>query len=195
MAERAASIPRERWAEVGGFRDEVVKERTGRSWEEWVRELDAAGAREMPHREIAKLVSSHGVGGWWSQGVTVGYERIRGLREVHQRRAGSFEASRSRTFDADVEALYELFADARKRKRWLPEGFARIRTGTSPKSMRVDWSDGTQLHVGFTPRGPGRASVALTQVKLPAREDVERVKRFWGERFDALAAVIGRMRA
>jgi hypothetical protein len=185
------AIPRAKWAEVGGFRDEVVKERTGRSWEEWVRELDASGARKMTHGEIAQLVSAQGVGGWWSQGVTVGYERIVGLRDVNQRRAGGYEASRSRTFDADAGTLYAMFADGRRRKRWLPEGFARVRTATEPKSLRVDWSDGTQLHVWITPKGPNRATVAVTQVKLPEKAGVERAKAFWGERFDALADALG----
>ena len=41
----------------------------------------AGAAAKLEHGAIARLVSEHGAGDWWSQMVTVGYERIRGLRE------------------------------------------------------------------------------------------------------------------
>jgi hypothetical protein len=52
-----------------------------------VHALDYLGAKEMSHREIAALVSKkYKIDGWWSQTVTVGYERINGLRARGQRR-------------------------------------------------------------------------------------------------------------
>ena len=46
------------------------------------------------------------VPGWWAQTVTVGYERIKGLRAVGQRRDGTFEANKSRTFAVPLARLY-----------------------------------------------------------------------------------------
>ena len=51
--------------------------------------------------------------------VTVGYERVRGLRDKGQRRGGSYETSKSRTFAVPVETLFAAVAKAPKRKRWL----------------------------------------------------------------------------
>jgi hypothetical protein len=65
-------------ASVAGMSDVAVKKATGRDWAAWVKVLDAAGATSKPHREIVKIVNA---GSWWSQMVTVGYERIRGLRD------------------------------------------------------------------------------------------------------------------
>lgn len=43
--------------------------------------LDAAGARDWPHKQIAEhLVAAHGVDGWWAQSITVGYEQATGRR-------------------------------------------------------------------------------------------------------------------
>ena len=53
--------------------------------------------------------------GWWAQAVTVCYERIKGLRAVGQRRDGSFEANKSRTFSVPLVRLYRAFHDARTR--------------------------------------------------------------------------------
>ena len=82
------------FAQLAGMSDAAVKKGSGRSWAEWVKILDAAGATSKTHREIVKIVNA---GSWWSQMVTVGYERIRGLRDKGQRRGGGYEAGKSRT--------------------------------------------------------------------------------------------------
>ena len=71
---------------------------------------------------------------WWAQMVTVGYERIRGLREIGQRRGGAFEANKSKTFPVPVDRLYRAFAQKRTRRRWLPDDVT-IRTSKREKSI------------------------------------------------------------
>src|SRR5438128_9518271 len=93
------------FAELAGMSDAAIRKATGRSWAEWVKLLDDAGATSKPHRDIASYVSSLGVPDWWSQMLTVGYERIRGLRARGQRRGGLWEASKSRTFNVPVKKL------------------------------------------------------------------------------------------
>src|SRR5437763_14590432 len=90
------------FAALAGMSDASVKQATGKTWAEWVRILDEAGSTSKPHRDIVRLVHSLGTPDWWSQMVTVGYERIRGLREKGQRRGGGFEAGKSRTFRVPV---------------------------------------------------------------------------------------------
>ena len=69
----------------------VIAAKTGKSWAQWIATLDAAGAPAMNHTQIAALVhEQHGVPGWWAQGVTVGYERIRGRRSKNQVAGGTF---------------------------------------------------------------------------------------------------------
>src|SRR5262245_7992801 len=110
-----------RYGEIAGMSDASVREATGCTWERWVRALDRAGAADKSHREIAKLVAFFGTTSWWTQMVTVGYERIRGLREKGQLRDGGYQTSKSRTFGADVAHVYEAFASASTRKRWLDD--------------------------------------------------------------------------
>src|SRR5258706_238751 len=85
------------YAALAGLSDAAVEKNTGRNWASWVALLDAAHAAEKPHREIAAHVSSLGTPSWWSQTVTVGYERIRGLRARGQQRSGGYQATKSRT--------------------------------------------------------------------------------------------------
>jgi hypothetical protein len=178
-------------AERAGMSDGVVKEKTGRAWKQWVAQLDRDGAAEMTHGEIATLVKkTHGVGDWWSQMVTVGYERIKGRRALGQRTDGTYGATKSRTYAVPVEALFDAWATASIRKRWLTADGARVRTATRPKSLRLGLADGAIVAVGFVAKGKGKSAVALEHPKLPDKAAAERVKKYWGDQLDALGKVL-----
>ena len=193
-AATAASVSRpspKDYAKLAGMSDAVIKEKTGCSWERWVHALDALGAEQMSHRDIAALVSEkYKVPSWWTQTVTVGYERIKGLRARGQRRDGTYEASKSRTFNVPVTTLFDAWANASTRKRWLDGSDVKVRTATKPKSMRLSWNDGTIVAVGFYPKAKSKSSVAVQHTKLPDRETANRIKQYWEERFRALSDVL-----
>ncbi|HYK03364.1 MAG TPA: hypothetical protein VE974_16510 [Thermoanaerobaculia bacterium] len=178
------------YAALSGVAEETVKEKTGRSWAEWVETLDAFGGTEKPHRDVAAYVHSQGVSGWWSQSVTVGYERIKGLRAIGQRRAGTWEMTRSRTFPVPVSTLFDAFANARKRAKWLPGVKLTIRTSQKDRSMRATWPDGTSLEIGFMAKGDAKSAVAVAHTKLPEKAVADQLKAYWSERLDALADVV-----
>ena len=183
-----AAPARTGYAELAGMSDAVISEKTGRGWEEWARVLDGHAADQMEHSDIAKLVSgTYNVRPWWTQAVTVGYERIKGLRALGQRRNGSFEASKSRTFNVPVSTLFEAWSDPALRRRWLDEAGVKVRTATAPKSMRLGWPDGTIVAVWFTAKGASKSAVALAHTKLSDRETADRFKAYWAERLDELA--------
>jgi len=179
------------YAKLAGRSDATVKANTGCTWERWVKALDHAKAHTWPHREIAKYVrENYKVPGWWAQTVTVGYERIKGLRAIGQRRDGSFEASKSKTLPGPLGRLYGAFHDARTRARWQPGVDLTVRTAAREKSMRISWPDGTSVVVGFMPRGEKKSQVALAHGKLPDRDSVNRMKEYWAERLAALEHVL-----
>jgi hypothetical protein len=179
------------YAALAGTSDATIKAKTGCTWERWVGALDYLGAKEMSHRDIAAVVNKkYKIDGWWSQAVTVGYERIKGLRARGQRRDGTYEASKSRTFDVPVATLFEAWADANARRLWLDGQSVKVRTATAPKSMRLGWSDGSIIAVGFAPKGKTRSSVAVQHTKLPDRETADRLKAYWSDRLTALGEVL-----
>jgi uncharacterized protein YndB with AHSA1/START domain len=179
------------YARLAGRTDEIMKARTGCTWERWVKALDRVRAHEWTHRDIARYVAdTYKVDGWWSQTVTVGYERIKGLRGVGQRRSGQWEANKSRTFAVPVDRLFRAFHDSRARKRWLTGSTPTVRSATPAKSLRLAWPDGTTVVVGFAGKGPAKSQVAIQHEKLPDRAAVDRLKTYWSERLDALADVL-----
>jgi len=179
------------YARLAGRSDAILKERTGCTWERWVKALDQAQAHTWPHGEIAKHVrEKYKIPGWWAQMVTVGYERIKGLRAVGQRRDGSFEASKSKTFPVPLARLYRAFNDQRLRARWLPGVDLTVRTATREKSMRITWPDRTSVVVGFEGKGPGKSLVALAHGKLPDQAAASRMKDYWAERLGDLKGML-----
>lgn len=179
-------------AERAGMSDRLVNARTGRTWEEWVRVLDARGARSMIHRDIAEyLCEEHGVPGWWAQTVTVGYERIRGLRDIGQRRSGEYEASKSKTLPVPLGELYRAFSVARTRERWLRGVKWTVRKAIADKSIRVTWEDGTSVEVYFAAKGPEKSQVAIQHRKLGTKAQATKAKAYWGEHLEGLAKLLG----
>ncbi len=179
------------YARLAGRSDAVLETRTGCTWERWVKALDRVQAYTWSHREIAAHVrEKYEIPGWWAQGVTVGYERIKGLRAVGQRRDGSFAATKSRTFAVPLVRLYRAFHDARTRARWLPNVRLTVRAATRGKSMRITWPDRTSVAVAFTSKGPAKSEVAVQHEKLANRAAAARVKQYWTERLDDLQALL-----
>jgi hypothetical protein len=171
--------------------DAAVQAGSGKTWPEWVAALDALGAAQLPHREIAQRVHDLGVRGWWAQNVSVGYERIRGLRDPGQRRGGSYTAHKSRTFPVAVERLFEAFSEPALRERWLPAPGLKVSKATPAKYVHMRWTDGAHVEVVLVHKGAGKAQAAIQHEDLADAAAVEERKLFWSERLNALSELLG----
>ncbi|MFN0149560.1 MAG: hypothetical protein ACKVU1_02480 [bacterium] len=182
---------------IGGISTEAVEKATGKGWTEWLRILDAAGARKMNHKEIVAVVTkAHRVSPWWRQMVTVGYEQARGLRVAHQKVDG-FSASRSKTVAAPIAVLYAAWSDARVRARWLgPDAKSLVvSTSTKNKSLRAVWQGGaSRVNVTFWAKGAAKSQVAVEHNKLASESDVALMKAFWGEALERMRGAVEKKR-
>jgi hypothetical protein len=173
------------FAKLAGMSDAIVAERTGCDWTKWVYVLDKWGAMKKSHTEIAAHIhEKYKIDGWWAQMVTVGYERIRGLRARGQRRDGKWEASKSKTYAVPVAELFEAWNSAKVRAKWLPEKIT-VKRATPHKSMRFKMPDGTHVELYFQTKGE-KSIVGIQHVGLPSKADSDERKKFWSERLAAL---------
>jgi len=192
-ARRHVVKPREELlAEDLGQTEANVRKNTGKGWREWLRILDAWGARERKHGQIARyLMDEHVVPGWWAQTITTGYERSRGIRAKYQSLEGSFQVSVSKTFPIGVGKLYRAFAEAPQRNRWLERGMLRVRTTLKNRSARFDFRDGSsRVVVSFDPKGRSKTTVAVQHERLPDAEAVEEMRGLWKEHLNRLAKAL-----
>ena len=171
--------------------DEALLRGSGKLIAEWLRILDGWGATAHTHTEIARwLVAEHGIGGWWAQGVTVAYERARGMRAMHQRPDG-YSVSVSRTIAAPAGATLAAFGSASRRRRWLPDAPMRQRRTTAANSARFDWAEPpSRVGVLLTPKGVARTQVTVTHERLPGAGDIERMRTHWRGRLAALKELL-----
>lgn len=187
MAKRPAAASKR----VSDISDDAVRAKTGKTWAQWLKLLDAAGAKKMTHREIVAHVSGeYAVGPWWRQMVAVGYEQARGMREVHQTRQG-YSISVSRTMAASANSLFEAWQDEKTRGRWLADKPIVIRKAAPGKSMRITWTDGeTSVEVNFYPKGEAKTQVAVQHSKLKDVKAAARMKTYWASALDRLKEML-----
>ena len=177
--------------ELTGMSDEALIRGSGKPVAEWLEILDAWPATGHSHTEIARwLVAEHGIGGWWSQSVTVAYERARGLRAVNERPDG-FSVSASRTIKATPGSISDAFTDADLRQRWLPDAPVSVRTANRGRSARFNWDEPPSLF-GFNlfAKGEGKTQIGLAHEKLPDASTADRLKVMWRERLGALKELL-----
>ena len=144
--------------------DESLLAATGKTWNEWFAVLDAADATGLKHPQIvAVLVEMHGVGAWWAQGITVGYEQARGMRMPGQRADGTFEVSASKAIDgSQAEALAAVIAAV------SADLGAPASVSETAKYATARWKlDGREsLLATADPAKSGKTRVALTHQKM-----------------------------
>jgi hypothetical protein len=173
--------------------DEAMVRGSGRSHAEWFTLLDAWGATERAHTEIAAwLRTEHGVDGWWTQSITVDYERARGMRGRHQQRDG-YSIDVRKTVAVEPARALAAFTNGSLRRRWLPDAEMRQRPTRAALTARFDWSDPTsRVVVTIVPKGPGKATVTISHERLPDAESAERFKGAWRHWLADLKSVVER---
>lgn len=182
------------WVTEPDVGDDRVREHTGRGYDEWARLIDAGPGRAATHAEIARWVGDvHGVNAWWAQTVTVGYERITGLRLPGQMPDGTFSISRSRTLAHGPRALRGLLLADADRALLFPGKRTTLRSRPSAKTLRFDLSEGAEPLgvVSFRIDGaPPRVRLTVTHDKLASAALGEHWKSFWSDWLADLAEAV-----
>ncbi|MEY2562953.1 MAG: hypothetical protein QOH88_1146 [Verrucomicrobiota bacterium] len=175
--------------------DGAVHRATGQTWDEWFAILDAKGATQLAHKEIARyLETAHELPSWWAQTVTVAYERARGLRAMNQRSDGSFSTSVSRTVPVPVERLFAIWSETKLRAKWLADAPLTVRKATPNKSLRLVWNGGqSRVNVDFLAKGRSKSQVSLDHENLPNAASVKQRKLYWSEAMERMKIALAKM--
>jgi len=201
-------IPRPAVASKGSVSDEAARKKTGFGHDHWFAVLDTFGAAVKGHTAAAAhLHEEHGIPGWHAQGITVAYERARGLREVNQSCTGTFQVNVSKTVPAPVAVVIEALTNAAQRAQWLAgadpgltQALNAAFTGDKPREvktkgadyawLRFPW-DGSKVEIRITGKPTG-ASVVADNGNLASPEQVEPRRAQWRAALEALQRYLGR---
>jgi hypothetical protein len=191
----------------GGISEAKVLERTGHDLAHWFEVLDDFGLVKHGHTASARyLHEAFGIDGWYCQGITVAYERARGLRAVNQRLDGRYEVSVTKMLDRDVDEVRDLMAATRRTTAWTREldrslvaalvagvsgpgakGF--VSGSMAAYHCRFRW-DGLPVEIMVIPQPANRAQVVVVNRKLPSAEVKEARRAAWRTALAAFAASV-----
>lgn len=190
----------------GGISEESVLKKTGHGLDHWFGVLDAFGAAAKGHTAAAAhLYNEHGIPGWHSQGITVAYERARGLRERNQACTGKYQVSVSKTVPATVAEVVDSLRSADRRAVWLQgadpglvlaleAAFAgdkprEVKTKGDYAWLRFPW-DGRTVEIRITGKPKG-ASVVADNKDLADSAQVEQRRAQWRAALEGLRQHLG----
>ncbi|GAA4192319.1 hypothetical protein GCM10022219_12500 [Microbacterium oryzae] len=178
------------WVAQPSVDDAAVTTATGRGWPEWVERIDAGPGPDAGHTAIARwLVDDENVDPWWAQAVTVGYERIRGLRLPGQMPDGTFSVSRSRTILVQAETFRAALLDDDLRRDLLPGLETRLVSKPETKRLRfrVMYDGKSAGDVVFAAEVAGETTkLTVTHEKLPTIDEAEWWKAHWASWLDGV---------
>ncbi|MEM8924396.1 MAG: hypothetical protein AAGD35_12915 [Actinomycetota bacterium] len=177
-----------RWVAPPETSDAAVVAATGRGWNEWCDWIEASAVAEADHPAIAAhLAAEADLDGWWSQTVTVGFERITGRRLPYQRPDGTFTAGKTMTVPVDGSELRAALVSADDRAELFPGQATELRSAPTAKTIRIGIGPGV-ARIAVDGRPDGGTRVAIQHEKLPTFDDVDRWRHYWDEWLRALAA-------
>lgn len=179
----------------GAITDASTLKKTGHGLEHWFAVLDAFDAATQGHTAAAAhLHGAHGIPGWYAQGITVAYERARGLRELNQSCAGTFQVSVSKTVPVSVAEVIDALKSAERRATWLAgadpglvQAFDAAFSGDKPREVKTKGSDYAWVRFPWAPHKveiritgkPTGASVVADNTALADAEQVEQKRAQW----------------
>lgn len=179
--------PGRAWAAQPEVPDASVRDTTGRGWDEWCDLIEADPVAADGHAAVARyLAAEHGLDGWWSQAVTIGWERITGRRVPGQQTDGTFAANKSRTMDGDADALRAMLVDDEARGDLFPGEATELRSKPATKVLRVAMTDGAALFTVEAKDGD-RMRVAIQHTGLASLDARDAWADYWTAWLDTLA--------
>ena len=191
----------------GGVSEARVREVTGHGLDHWFKVLDRFGAVQKGHTAAARhLAADHRIPGWYAQGITVAYERARGVRAVNQRCDGEYEVSVSKVLTAGTSDVVRALSDKTWRRRWtkavepqLVQALGDSLDSPASKGVvvrpdgqgryRYTW-DGTIVQLYLYPKPGGKISLVVTNSKLADTATVEARRGQWRTALTELASAV-----
>lgn len=144
---------------IGRVTSVSVEKCTGKNWDTWIRILNKAGAKSMPHVEITKLLKKKfKLSVWWQQGVATGFEIHIGRKVEGRDAKGLYSVTATRTFPLEAKALWNYLVSPAGMQEWLRplaqfqlkpgasfecegEIFGEVRTLKSGVRARLRWQE------------------------------------------------------
>jgi uncharacterized protein YndB with AHSA1/START domain len=154
-----ASLANEKLILLNKVSSASVLKHTNKNWDQWVKVLDKAGAKDWSHKVIVDyLVKKHKLSLWWRQIVASSYEVNIGRKIEGQNKNGEYATVATKTLNVDSKKVWKFLTSPEGLALWLKplsplkiqlkaqyetEGgaFGEIRTMKAGQRIRMSWQD------------------------------------------------------
>jgi uncharacterized protein YndB with AHSA1/START domain len=190
---------------------EAVKKATGKTWEQWFKELDSFGGAEKGRKAINELLyEKMKVDPWWCATIVVEYEAARKVLERDGYPKG-YTICATKAIAAKPQEIFAAFADAQKLGKWFAsspkqefqEGgrfsnadgnrgqFKKINPG---KAIKFTWESERHapseiVEVKLQPAG-AKYTVMVTHERIVGREAADGLRAAWGFALESLKLLL-----
>jgi uncharacterized protein YndB with AHSA1/START domain len=187
--------------------NEGAKKATGKSLEQWYRELDQWDGLKKGRRQINSYLYEQKIDLWWCTTIAVEYEKKHNVRKKDGLFEGYFVCS-TKTIAAPVDKVFDAWSNIGQLSQWFGTStkadvrdggtienkdgekgnFARIRKNKDIRLMLESpgFSAPIQIDAQFQDKGKGKTGLLVNLTRLQTREEADAVRNSWAEALDRL---------
>jgi activator of HSP90 ATPase len=191
--------------------DKALKKFTGKIWEEWIKILTKAGAKNWSHQEIvAYLKTKQKQTSWWRQVVANGFQVATGKRIAGQSLKGTYTCTLTKSVKLDHKKIWNWCVSPEGIEVWLKpmspititkgesfeiEGgvYGEIRTLKKFQRVRmswreIDWEKGTTVQLHMHKRAKDKSMLSISHDGLRTARKKAEMRDYWRKVIDEMAA-------
>lgn len=190
--------------------NEAAKAATGKTLDEWYKELDAHDGVKMGRRGVNTYINEQKVDLWWCTTIAVEYEKHRDLRKKDGLFEGYFICS-TKTITAAPAEVYAAWAGGEGLSKWFGTSTkAEVKDGGSfenkdgdhgtflrvrpNKDLRLtfenaQFSSASLVDVQFQDKGKGKTGLLVNHARLQTRAEADAARAAWAQALDRLKEV------
>ncbi|HXL56411.1 MAG TPA: hypothetical protein VN958_09150 [Chitinophagaceae bacterium] len=166
------------------YKDSAFIEATGKTWKEWLSELEKMNAKNLNHKDIVfALVRQYDISDWWAQSITVRFEQETGRRIPGETSEGTYQVTVSSTIEGDAETIFDSWTE----KYALHLSFNGVKIAAPPTTSitkkwyywRVKLENASRISVNFSQKTETKTLVQVNHDDILSSDEIEQWKAFW----------------
>lgn len=190
--------------------NEAAKTATGKTLDQWFKELDKVDGLKLGRREINNRLYEQKLDPWWCATIAVEYEKHHDVRKKDGLYEGYFVCS-TKTVAAPPADVFKAWVNGAELSKWFGSGskadvkdggtfenkdgdkgtFLRVRQN---KDLRMTFenpelSAPTQVDVQFQDKGKGKTGLLVNHTRIQTRAEADGLRAAWAQALDRLKAI------
>ncbi len=171
--------------------DPRLKEKTGKSWQEWFDFLDRFHAMGLNQNELLVLLKKNfKLRLSWQKALVMTFENEKkGCLKAFQ--PSEYEAALEKTFDISLPALYNLWSDSKLRNTWFPVISCCVIRENQRKYAKLLWPDSiSMVELTFSKAEKNASKLHIRHSHLTGKTQSSEMEAYWNKVLEKLEETV-----